>query len=412
MARWESDEARVDRLVVEFDGESFEVSDSMAAREHALPLVGVPSRTDAEVTLFVGDVAVESVAATTGNVPRWVPEFTVTGGLAGPPEGGLTVTSLVAEDGGGLLIYDASGRVVWSYPPEAEGVWGPFRAQLSLDGQAVLFNTIADDAEAEGTISRVSLLDGSVTTVGIVGQHIDFAEYTPGGYAALSWDIRLIGDRRILGDQIVERSSDGVERVVWTVWDDFAPDMSVTWPSLYMADPGVEDWSHINGLTYSAAANAYYVTMTFNDGVARIDRETGDLTWVLSPDGGDFQMEVPGSLSSPHSVQLLDDGGLLVFNRGQYDRPGNSSFVSELVLDEQLETADTRWEYVAEAGLQVAFLGSAQRLAGGSTVISWASAGRLDEVNAEGGLLWRVSSPAGKPFGFVSRYSGVWKPVE
>ncbi len=409
LARWQTATPRADHLTVTFGEESIDIVEPEPVTEHAVPLIGVPPNEEAVVQLFAAGARVAEGTGTTGSLPAWVPAFGWSANAPDQTEGGLTLVSIASGGGerGGALILDGAGRVVWSYPPEDAGIDLMYRVRLSLDGKAVLANLLAPNAAASGPIYRIALADASLDIVGITGGHVDFVEPVPGVYASLGWDIREIDGRRILGDTLVERAADGTERVVWNVWDHFAPDLSVTWPRMYIADDGVEDWSHINGLSYAVGEDAYYATMTFNHGVARIDRSSGSLSWVLSPHESDFALDDPGQLAYPHSAERLPDGGLLVFNRADSGEPGVPAFVSEFALEEAAGVATTRWRYEDPAGVRVAYLGSAQRLAGGNTVISWASAGQLDEVTPEGEVAWRVTASIGEAFGFATRYPGV-----
>ncbi len=405
IARWTTEAPTTGTVHASFGDEVLSFPESEAGTTHEVLLIGVPAATAATVTLEQGGEELASVDVQTGALPAWVPEMTYTTGTTGFE--GVTLVPIVPDGGGGVVAVDGKGRVVWSYPPTHSASELIVRARLSLDGRHVLYNTPADSADAPGAVHRVALLDSSRDTIELTGGHLDFVEPTPGGYATLGWDLRELEGRRFAGDHIVERDPDGTERIVWSVWDWFEPDLERTWPPQYLADPEVEDWSHINGLAYAPDEDAYYVTMTFNDGVARIDRATGALTWVLANSDSDFVWGDDRLVQQPHGVQRLDDGGLLVFNRGYYGDPGSHSEAVEITLDETAWTADRRWSYADPGGIKVLFLGSAQRLDSGNTLISWSSGGQLDEVTPEGELAARLSTAIGAAVGFCVRVEGL-----
>lgn len=371
LAEWETETAQADRLLVRFGDESFEIVESTPKTAHRVPLVGVPANTEARVELIQAGAAVAEAVGTTGALPAWVPRMEGDARLPGRVEPGLTAVVIASGggNGGGVLLLDAAARVVWSYPAEDAGVDLAFRARVSLDGQAVLFNTLAPDAVQPGPIHRVSLIDGSLETLSVRGGHVDFVEPEPGVVASLGWDIREVEGRLILGDTLIERATDGTERVIWNVWDHFSPDLSVSWPTLYIADPA-----------------------------------SGTMSWVLAQSEGDLVPEDDGALSYPHSAECLADGGLLVFNRGVASERDQPAFVTEFSLDEAGGSAATRWQYRDPEGVWVNNFGSAQRLPGGNTFVCWGSSGLLDEITPEGEIASRVAAPVGMAFGFASRH--------
>ena len=217
---------------------------------------------------------------------------------------------------------------------------------------------------------------------------------------ALGWEIRFFDRRQIQGDSLLEVAPDGTLRRVWSVFDSFKVDLSHTWPSYYPADTTVEDWSHINGLTYDEDADEALMTATFNYGVLAVNRSDSVLDWMVSDyQGGDFtNTDDEVFVANPHSVQRVDDG-ILVFSRGEPTEPDSCSEAVELSLDFDAMEAQRAWDYGDPDCVLVSFLGHAQRLSGGNTVISWTTAGLLDEVTGDGTLANRTSLPAGIFFG-------------
>ncbi len=404
--RWETATPLRSDVTASFDGGEVVVAESAPATEHAVMLTGLPPLTTLDVRVTAdgtGDVAETRV--TTGAHPAWVPDLDYAADAPASAEGGVTLAPVILPGGGGILGIDAAGTVVWSWPQDDAGFpWPPFRAWLARDGQAVLYNHMAPSAEDPGPIVRVSLDGSAVENRAITGGHTDFVEYTPGGHLSLGSDIREVDGRKLLGDTIRELAPDGTERVVWSAWDDFSPDLAKTYPNLYPADVTVEDWTHINGIAYDADEDDVYVTATFNNAVIRVDRATGELVWWVSDyQGGDFT-NVDGAqlMTLPHSVQRVD-GGITVFSRGNPADPEACSEVVDIALDEVTWEARERWSYTAPDCLLVPYLGGAERLPGGNTLVSWTTAGRLDEVTPDGALAWQVGTSIGAAFGFSTR---------
>lgn len=364
-----------------------------------------PADTD---TLPDGDTDGGDTADTSPLVlPQWVPDFTFSADAPEAGEGGFLVVPIIQTTSGGIVVLDDVGEVVWAYPEDDAGLGAPpMRARFSLDGRAILFNQMAISVDTPGFVVGVPLDGSPPKQVGITSAHTDFVEYTPGGFAAIGWDIREYGDRKLLGDTIVELAPDGTERVVWSVFDDFEPDLSESYGSFYVPDPTVEDWSHVNGISYSEAEDAYFVTMTFNNGIAKIDRATGEMDWYMGgAEGGDFaNPDREHLLTLPHSVQRID-GGVLAFSRGSPAAPGACSEAIDLSLDETTREVNRAWTYKSPDCLLVTFLGGAERLPGGNTVITWTTAGQIDQVTPDGDVAWRVNTAIGAGLGFSS-----WAP--
>ncbi|MES2643628.1 MAG: aryl-sulfate sulfotransferase [Myxococcota bacterium] len=399
--RWTT--AEPSRAVVQgtFGADVIVVEEREAVTDHEVLLAGFPARTDVAVEVLLEGAEPATAAITTGALPTWVPDLTYTADVPELAAGGFVLAGVISLDEGGVVALDHAGRPVWAHTRIAESEGSVYRARMSLDGNAILYAGGASAADTYGLFVRVPLDGSGVTTTPGLGTHTDFVELPSGGYAALGWELRDYDGRTIVGDTIVEVGLDGTSHVVWSAFDDFSPNLDHEHPHWYSADPDAEDWTHINGIAYDAAEDALYVTMTFNNSVARVDRGTGTLAWWLADAAGDFTRVGDGELvSQPHSVQRTPEG-LLVFNRGNPADADTCSNATDIALDEALGTAEQLDVYTSERCLLIPFLGSAQRLPGGNTLVSWTSAGQMDEVTPDGELAWRVNTSAGFAFGFA-----------
>ena len=329
--------------------------------------------------------------ATAGAAPASIPELTQSSsGQAGEA---LILVPILGVDTAQVVMIDPLGRVVWA----RQGDRYAYRAALSRDGLGVWAASQAWSAQDPATIQRFGLDGVLAQERTLLGGHTDLVELPDGAVAMLGWDLRDIKGRKLLGDTIVEKGLDDVERRVWTIWDDYLPDMSKFYSTdFYVSDPTVEDWSHANGLHYAEADDSYLVTVGNMDMLIKVDRSSGQMLWSVG--GIAPTVQTPeGLIVSPHSVQQLHDGTYLVFNRGRDD----CSAIVHILVDPEAGQATLLSRYESPDCLQVIYLGDTRRTDDGHTYISWSSAGRLEELDAEGRTVRQVEASLGAVFGFI-----------
>lgn len=408
---WESSEIVATRVrFTNGDELTRETAVSAAATTHQALLVGILPSVDFTWEILEVDGEVERCVASgtsaNGALPAGVPEVSASVGAGGAA--GLTVAPVFAGaplTENWLVIFDEQGRVVWAHDADASGGGAVFvsTAAFANDGSGVLYNAAAVSADTPGWIANVSF-DGAFRKLAEVdGLHSDFVEMDQGRIAALTWEVRDVGELRLLGDHVVVIEADGTARSIWNSFDSVPFIEEGHWTTgFYVPDPTVADWSHVNSVSWNAVADALMVTMTAQNAVAKIDAETGETTWLYGDDVGSFA-GTQGLTAAPHSAELLDDGHVLVFNRGDFltDPVNACSWASELAVDEASDTIIevARWE--SPACTLVTYLGAARRLPGGVTMVDWTTAGRIDQLTAADEAAWSVSLSAGHAFGFA-----------
>ena len=340
-------------------------------------------------------------ALETGSLGTSVPDLTVEIHDPLRASGGYVVTSTLSQPSTAIIV-DADGDVVWAHRPSAD--WHQLhipRVLRSRTGDWIVYHAGLgyQPGETEVVLDRMIVrigLDGTgEETLRVPDAHHDVFERGGGGYTVLMYDWRTIDDQQIQGDRLVEIDLDGTQRQIWSVWDHFEYDPQ-------NGSTADLDWSHANAVDYDRGDDAYLVSLHNLDCIVKIDRETGDQLWVLGGEHSTFQLPDGGTtlFQRQHEFELLDDGGIVVFDNGL--PAGGDSRVVEYALDEQGGAAVFRWEYRLDPPRYNVALGHVDRLPNGNTLITWSALGQIDEVTPEGTVVWRLKAEMGSGFGYTT----------
>lgn len=190
------------------------------------------------------------------------------------------------------------------------------------------------------------------------GFHHDMIELPSGNFLILAFTFQDIdyaneGTLHVAGDMIYEFTPAG--EVVWT-WnsfdhldpqrrrDDFFSPLMIPDP-----DTGTEgyDWTHGNGLVYTADDDTILLSMRHQDWIIAIDHQTGEIRWHLGDEGDFTLVDAPQWFFHQHSAQWQPDGSLLLYdnavgNPAQPDTEAHSRAV-RYVLDLDAMTATEVW---------------------------------------------------------------------
>ncbi len=155
-------------------------------------------------------------------------------------------------------------------------------------------------------------------------------------------------------------------------------------PALYPLQPHYrrEHWPLINGV-YPLADGTVAASLRSVSAVIIIDRATGEIIWRLGPD----------TVAQQHCPSELPDGSLLLFDNGTF-RTGESVTYSR-VIEVDRRTRAIMWEYrdSPPENFFTPFMGSAQRLPNGNTLVTESAFGRIFEVDRNGQVCWEYVVP-------------------
>jgi len=360
---------------------------------------------DGEVTLiglkadttYLIDVDAEGVtggtSVTTEPPPNAIPGLNV-GGEPALGDGFFVTTFLSSTSAAAIL--DQDGDLVWWWPDERSDIQLA-RAELLADGSGVVFGVSTNNPQAEERYTElieVSWDGTSVNTIQVPDYHHDFVQLGDGEYAYQALTTETVGEREVLGDLLMRVDREGNTTEIWNAFDDFPFDAE------YADDERKKYWHHANAMDRND--DGYLFSMRNLNTIARIT-DAGELDWALG-EFGDFAIE--GEKEHTVNQHQFDavDGGLVIFDNGSTAEA--DSRVVEYALDLDGGTAEEVWVYRPDPTLYNYALGSAQRV-DDITVVSFTTAGRIEQVDADGTLAWELYTDIGAGVGYTEWVSSL-----
>jgi hypothetical protein len=338
----------------------------------------------------------------------------------------------------GPLFVDAQGEPVWIAPDDTAAY--DVRVQ-ELDGEPVITYYVGQSDFVGHGFGDIVVLDTSyteiarVTTGGDVGPgnaDMHDATITPDGtmlllaYVAEPTDLTPVGGdedgwawENVVQEVDVEtgevlfewRASDHVEMTDTKAAPDADPDA----PKGSEDDPF--DWFHVNSATLTPDGDLL-LSARNTHAVYRVDRESGDVEWVLGGTSSDFAMEgaddgTGAQFAWQHDAQLHDDGTLTLFDNQANPPVGERSRGLRLDVDTDAMTATVAQEWLPSDPVMLAgSQGNLQVLADGNVVIGWGDAQLTSEYTTDGTLVREMPLEAGESYRSYRFDDWVGSPAE
>jgi hypothetical protein len=151
------------------------------------------------------------------------------------------------------------------------------------------------------------------------------------------------------------------------------------------------DYVHMNSIAVDYDGNIIISSRHLSE-VTKIDRQTGEIIWSLGGENNDFDfIDDNFGISYQHFTRPIEGkpNHYIIFDNGNYHNPQFSRAV-EFQLDTLNMTASKVWEYRHTPDRYTRWMGSAQRLPNGNTLINYAdgSLPKVTEVSESGEIVY------------------------
>ena len=187
--------------------------------------------------------------------------------------------------------------------------------------------------------------------------------------------------------ELLRQAPDGGVEMRWKSWTRFsAADQTEPLPGQAI---GVGDIDHTNALQIDPADGNYVVSFRHFDALVKVDYKTGAVLWQLGGKQSTFTIvgDPLTAFYGQHSVRVLANGNLLLYDNGLQHDPPESRAV-EYQLDTKAMTATMVWQFRHDPAIFTNVVGSVERMQNGNTLVAFAYAGIVDEVDPAGNVVW------------------------
>ena len=247
------------------------------------------------------------------------------------------------------------------------------------------------------------LKNGNVLLIGNAIRFYDMSQVIPGGDRNASVVVNVV--------QEIDRSRKVVFE--WKAFERYK--LTDVGPAVNLLDPAFVH-SHLNSIDLDLDSNLVVSSRTLDE-ITKIDRKSGNMIWRLGGKNNQFRfLNDSVGFSAQHSVSVLPNGNLLLFDNGLFHKP-HFSRAAEYKIDAVNKTATLVWSYRNTPDVASIFWGNAQRLKNGNTFISWGKSEiGATEVDSKGEKVFEMKFPTDvfsyRMFRFPVSLKGVISHVE
>jgi hypothetical protein len=362
-----------------------------------IPVLGLlPSRRDslrAVAYSNAGQTIGDEMFITTDTLPSDIPKYKASGE---DPSAGYIVFAA------GLygVVIDNTGRVVW-YHRFPYGVGLSFMAEPN--GHYVAKPNNAVSAPNDPWV-EIDVLGNVTRSLGcaqnLASRPHDLIGQTDGSYWLMCDELRTmdlssvggVAAARVTGTMVQHVSSGGAVIFQWSAFDHF----DITDGEPNDRKGATVNWTHGNAIDLDTDGNLLVSFRNLNE-ITKIDAVSGAVIWRMG--GRRNQFSFFDSPSAPfagqHSVRIFGIGEIAIL-----DNVGTAgeSRAKRFIINASARTAELAGMYRASPGAVTLIGGSVQPTGRGRTLVSFGTAGRVEEYDANGKVLWRIDGNAGYVF--------------
>lgn len=362
-----------------------------------LPVLGLVPETEyqLQVVAYRGRylAAGESLELTTGSLPADLPSY-----IASGPDPLPGYIAFAAGKYG--LVIDNTGRVVW-YHRFADGPGLNFMAQPT--GHFVARPTTPELTDLDPWV-EIDVLGNVIRTFGcaqgLTPRFHDLIGESDGAYWIMCDETRVmdlsgaggVANAQVTGTVIQHVSADGTLLFQWSPFDHF----QITDLDSASRVGSRVNWTHGNSLDLGSDGNLVVSFRSLSE-ITKIDTQTGAIVWRMGGLRNQFVFQdVPAqAFFRQHGVRMAGAGRLLLLdNLG--DPTGSRG--ERYAFDPASRTARLLGSYVPSAPVTALLGGTTQDLPDGHTLVSFGTAGRVEEYDAAGRMVWQIEGNAGYVF--------------
>jgi arylsulfotransferase ASST len=329
----------------------------------------------------------------TGPLPVNLPQFSIQSSAVRPS--GLTAFAVLTSAGsdGYAMIVDSIGRVRW-YVVTSNGSVVDLQPQPNGHYALTIGSSATQQEYDELDVSANLLRRWRVGGPYVTDNHE--LRLTPRGTGLmLGWYVKTMdlspyggmSTAQVVVDILQEVDSLGQTVFQWDAFDHFS--ITDIDPSIPLDSPRV-DWNHGNAIEVDGDGN-YLLSFRNLSEVTKINSTTGQVLWRWGGVKNEFTFVGDTVMfSMQHGIRRLANGNYILFDDGNSHSPPFSRAV-EYRLDQTAKTATLVWAYRPTPDIFSPFLGFAQRLANGNTLVTFGPQGTIQEVSPTGELVWQLT---------------------